>query len=339
MTREPLRTVVVGFGQVADTLGEDSRMARYFGHASHAEVLAAHPAFAWDAVVDPSDEALQRARRKWGIQHTAKDFSGLDGYTPEIAVIAAPPAVRRDVIESFNSLRGVLVEKPLGTSISEAEAFVSTCRASELAVQVHFWRRAVPGFQELAKGRLADLIGEVQCGFGIYGRGLYNNASHLIDFVAMLLGAIEEVRAIGPARTAAGPGLSGDLDVAFALGLVGGGTVMAHPVDFHCYREVGLDLWGTTGRLSLLQESLGVYHYPTAGNRGLMDELEIASDRPTVLDMPVTDAYWAMYDNLANAVYDGEALVSPADSALRTMRVLDAVARSAKDGGRAIVPH
>ena len=152
MTREPLRTVVVGFGQVADTLGEDSRMARYFGHASHAEVLAAHPAFAWDAVVDPSDEALQRARRKWGIQHTAKDFSGLDGYTPEIAVIAAPPAVRRDVIESFDSLRGVLVEKPLGTSISEAEAFVSTCRASELAVQVHFWRRAVPGFQELAKG-------------------------------------------------------------------------------------------------------------------------------------------------------------------------------------------
>lgn len=329
-----LRTVMVGFGQVADTLGDDKRMRRYFHDASHAEVLSKHPAFEWDAVVDPSEAALQRAREKWGIKRLARDISGLgDDYQPDIAVVAAPPEIRLAVIEALPSLSGLLVEKPLGRGIEEARGFVSACEKRQLPVQVHFWRRGVPGFQDLANGELVGHVGEIQGVFGLYGRGLFNNGSHLVDFARMLLGEVNTARALSAADPVAEPELRGDMRVPFALTFANGVLMTALPVAFAHYREVGLDIWGTTGRLSIMQESLSVIRYPLSVNRGLMNESEIASDQPQTLDLPVGMAYGNIYDNLAAAVTTGAVLVSDAASALRTMQVLDGITRSARDGG------
>lgn len=334
MTRR-LRTVVVGFGQVADTLGDDARMRQYFRDASHAEVLAKHPTFDWDAVIDPSEDALRRAREKWGIEHTATDLRGLgEGYAPDVAVIAAPPSMRLAVIEAFPSLSGLLVEKPLGHTVGEARRFAEACEARGLAVQVHFWRRGVAGFQDLASGGLRKRVGAAQGAFAIYGRGLFNNGSHLVDFIRMLLGEVVEARALAAADHDVD--LPNDFDIPFALRLENGLLVTALPVKFAHYREVALDIWGTTGRLSLMQESLSVMRFPVVENRGLEDAFELASDKPESVDLPVADAYRTMYDNVAAAVTDGAALVSSAGSALQTMEVLDAICLSAGNGGRAM---
>ena len=330
-----LRTVVIGFGKVADTLGDDPRMRRYFREASHAEVLSSHPSFDWDAVVDPSESALKRAREKWGVARTAPDIAGLgEDYAPDVAVITAPPPTRLAAINALPSLSGLLVEKPLGHSMSEAEDFAKACAARSLAVQVHFWRRAVQGFRELAAGGLAEKVGTVQGAFAIYGRGLFNNGSHLVDLARMLLGEVADVQALGAADN--NVDLPGDFDVPFSLRLINGAPVTVIPLKFQHYREVGLDIWGTTGRLALMQESLSVMHYPRTENRGLAGSFEIASDTPRQIDLPVADSYRAMYDNLAASLMGQETLCSDETSALRTMAVLDAVSRSTKEGGRAM---
>ena len=332
MTRR-LRTVVIGFGQVADSLGDDPRMRRYFREASHAEVLSTHPSFDWDAVVDPSESARLRARDKWGVARTAPDVAGLgEDYAPDVAVITAPPATRLAAIDALPSLSGLLVEKPLGHSMGEARAFAKACADRGLAVQVHFWRRAVGGFRALAAGELAERIGTVQGAFAIYGRGLFNNGSHLVDLARMLLGEIADVRALSVADH--NVDLAGDFDVPFALRLISGAPVTVLPVKFQHYREVGLDIWGTTGRLTLMQESLSVTHYPRTDNRGLVGAFEIASDKPRQINLPVADSYRAMYDNLAASLMGKETLYSDEVSALRTMAVLDAIGRSAQEGGR-----
>jgi len=325
---------MVGFGQVADTLGDDPRMRDYFRDASHADVLSKRPAFEWDAVVDPSETALQRARQKWGIKHLARDFAGLDNdYKPDIAVVAAPPHVRHAVIQAFPSLRGLLVEKPLGRNIEEAVDFVTASETRKLPVQVHFWRRGVQGFQDLATGKLADHVGEIQAVFGLYGRGLFNNGSHLVDFARMLFGEVMTVRALLAASPVSEPALKGDIQVPFVLYFTGNVMLTVLTVTFAHYREVSLDIWGTAGRLSIMQESLNVIRYPLCANRGLSDEREVASDQPEMLNFSVGDAYRNIYDNLAAAVNEGAPLISDAVSALRTMQVLDGIHRSAAEGG------
>lgn len=114
--------------------------------------------------------------------------------------------------------------------------------------------------------------------------------------------------------------------------VTGGAIVTVLPLDFGHYREVGLDIWGEEGRLALYQESLGVFHYPLADNRGLEIEKEIASDKPQVLEPTVASALYRLNDNLAETV-DGTAEPwSSGDQAVHTELILESVLNSAESG-------
>ncbi|MCI0559015.1 MAG: Gfo/Idh/MocA family oxidoreductase, partial [Nitrososphaera sp.] len=117
-----LRTVVIGFGKIGAGYANDPIMAEYYPYATHAQVLAVHPSFAWEAVVDPSEVALELARTQWEIPHVARSIEELRRYyQPEVAVLATPPEFRLTILEQLPNLRAVLVEKPLGLTIAEGE--------------------------------------------------------------------------------------------------------------------------------------------------------------------------------------------------------------------------
>lgn len=332
-----LRTIVVGFGQVAAGLSNDPRMAAHFKYASHASVLADHPAFDWQGVVDPNAAALDDARTTWHVPHAGTDLPAVvDAVRPEIAVLAAPPGNRADMIEAMPGLKAVLVEKPLtrpGDDGADSARLAAICAERGIPVLVNYWRRADRLFQDLAARGLTARVGGVQAVLGLYGNGIANNGGHLVDFLRMLLGEVAAVQALGPARLAHGAPLASDRHVAFALTFIGGPVATVHPLDFSQYREVGLDIWGETGRLSILQEGLVTQIFPVAENRGLSGEMEITSDAGETLETTVSDAFYRMYDNLAG-VAEGRAVPwSPLASALVNERILGLVLRSAAEGG------
>lgn len=330
---KPLRTVVVGYGKIADVLGNDERMRRYFPWISHAQVLSDHPAFDWRAVVDPSEEALERARRR-GVPHLARDVTGLPpGFEADVAVMTAPPAARTRAVEALPGLRAVLVEKPLGVREGEAEAFLDLCARRRVLVQVNLWRRGVDGYRALGEGGLRSLIGAPQAAFALYGNGLWNNASHLVDFVRLLLGEVVAVQAAGAAGTLPEAPIPGDVQLPFTLALADGLRVMVQPLEFRHYREIALDVWGERGRLAFMQEGFLTLSYPLAPNRTLDGAVEVASDRAQPLDIPIGRAFRSLYDNLVAALDGSAALVSPGAEALATEKVLGAVLESAGAGG------
>jgi len=329
-----LRTIVIGFGRVAGGRDDNTKWAGHFSHATHAQVLAEHPAFDWLGVVDPSEQAQRRARDEWKVPHVGADLSSVaEKVRPEVAVIAAPPGkARADTVQQLPDLKAVLVERPLGVGGEQGQAFVDFCRKRGVKVMVNYWRRGDQVFRDLAAGRLADCIGRAQAGFAIYGGGLYNNGSQLVDFIQMLLGPVATVQTLDQPMQIEDTPVGEDWSAPFALTLVNGVIVMIQPLDFHFYREVGLDIWGEHGRLALYQESLGVFHYPLADNRGLGNAMEIASDRPTVLTPEVDRALYNVYDNLAQVIAGKAEPWSSGEQALYTEQVLNAVLTSARDG-------
>jgi predicted dehydrogenase len=332
----PYRTVLVGFGAIADTLGDDPRLARHFTHVSHAQVLSEHPAFSWEAVVDPDPAARERAMRNWSIRHVAASVEELAKvYEPTVAVIASPPSIRMAALSALPSLKAVLMEKPVSVDAKEARAVAALCRRRKLKVQVNYWRRADADMQALADGGLEARIGALQAGLGLYGNGLFNNGAHLVDLVRCMLGEIATVRATGPAIST-GP-LEGDVQVPFTMTLENGAAVALHPVDFRHYRENWLDLWGTQGRLSLSQGGLVAQFFPVADNRTLSGTREIAVDRPEVVARRRSDAFMRLADNLRAALEDREVLLSPLGEVLASEAVLHAVVRSASGSGRQVV--
>jgi predicted dehydrogenase len=334
MVKPRLRTVIVGLGKVGAAYADDPKMARYYPYSTHAQVLCEHPAFAWEAAVDVSEEACRRVRDRWSVPHVVHTIQDLPrDCRPEVAVLSTPPHIRLAIMQQLPALRAVLVEKPLGRTVAEGEQFLEYCRQREIRVQVCLWRRADEAFRDLAAGRLEEWVGLPQAVFGTYGNGLLNNGTHLIDFVRMLFGEIAAVQAASAtARWHESP-IPGDVNIPFCLYLTSGLVVMMQPLRFAHYRENGLDIWGEHGRLSIVQEGLVMLLYPQRENRAVVGEREIASDEPQTVPTTVGHAFYHLYSNLAAAVHDGAPLWSPGESALQTARAVEAVRLSAERSG------
>jgi len=337
MKMQKLRTAIIGFGKMGSGYADDPVMAPHYPYATHAQVLVDHPVFAWEAVVDVSDHALDQARNRWKILQTYRSLDELaKKYEPDVVVIATPPQERKKVIEKLPSLRAVLVEKPLGRTHAEAKSFIEVCNRRGILVQTNYWRRSDTLFRELANGKLLELIGAPQVVFGLYGNGVLNNGSHMIDLVRMLFGEVIAVQASGICKPyVAGP-IESDINLSFSLRLSGGVVAEFNPVRFEHYRENGLDIWGERGRLAILQEGLGIAVHPQRANRAMRDEREIASDMPATLKSTVGDALYHIYSNLADAVHRGEALWSPGLSAMKTQEIVEYILRSYSQHGSVI---
>ncbi len=336
MPAEPkLRTVLVGFGRIAAGYASDPRMARWFPFPTHAQMLPAHSSFDCTAVVDPAPESRNQAIRNWGVQEAAAELEQLDDPGRfEVAVLATPPESRLGFLGRLPNLKAVIVEKPLGTDLAAARTFLEACAARNILVQVNFPRRGDREMRRLAASLQED-IGRVQASFALYGNGLNNNGSHIVDWVRMFLGEVAWVRAIpeGPVLTE-GP-IPGDTSLPFSLGLASGVCLVAQPISFTNYRENSLDIWGEMGRLSFWQEGLTASVSPRADHRFLDAHCEIASDLPDVKLTGQGKAMYELYGNLARALLQGEALWSGGEPALRVMEIIGAIRCSfAKDGKR-----
>jgi predicted dehydrogenase len=341
MSDRPWRAVLIGLGRVGMGYADDPVMARSMPYAAHAQVLADHPEFEWGAVVDLSEDARAEAVRRWQVAFTAATAEEVaEHYAPEVAVLATPPEVRLSIVDRLPGLRGVMVEKPLGRTAAEAEEFLALCAERRIAVQVNLWRRGDEQFRGLAAGRMRAEIGDPQAVFGVYGNGLVNNGTHMVDLVRMLIGEFETVNALPRlARSVSGTtvgAIGGDLNVPFAAQLAGGAALAFLPLDFRSYREVGIDVWGTTARMAILHEGLSVSIYPRAENRLAAGLHEIASDRPVQLPSTIGHALYHLYTNLAGGLSASEELWSPGAGALRAERVIDAVRHSVDAEGAPI---
>ena len=313
-----MKSIIVGFGRIANSIRHDQKMAKYFPMASHAQVLDKHPAFDWIGVVDQLPAARKAAWDEWQMEATNSPHTFSDA---EFAVLAIPPAARLGVIEALPDLKAVLLEKPAGD-----EALLAHCDKRHIAVHVNFWRRGDDLYRELASWRLPAMIGAVQAVFCTYGNGLYNNGSHLVDFIRMLLGEVTNVkRTTEPVRLGvlgcSYPNVKDDWHVGFNLTMASGVPVSVLPLDYRHYREFGVDIWGTAARLALYQESLGVFYYNRGEHRAMRDQREIENHRPVVIPSTQQTALYNFYSNIAA----GDTPWSSGDSALITNRVLDAI--------------
>ena len=329
----PLRTAIAGFGSIADTLSADQKMRNHFKYISHAEVLSDHPAFDWGAVLDPSAEARNRATQNWGIGFCYESpYDLAKEYDPEILVITAPPESRLEIVEACPNIKGILIEKPLGNVDDDGKALAAIGEKRGIPIQVNYWRRAVPDFIRLSEYDLRKRVGKPQAIFGLYGNGLRNNGSHIIDFARFLFGEVASVRALGTPGKITKDGFPDDVNVGFYMKLINNLFITIMPLNFTEYREVGIDIWGTKGRLTICQESLLLQYFPKQLNRGLEDEYEISSDLPTVVQPDTMNSLKNMYDNFVEVITEKTTLVSSIQSALVTERVISAIHDSAHSG-------
>ena len=93
-----------------------------------------------------------------------------------------------------------------------------------------------------------------------------------------------------------------------------------------------MDIWGTEGRLEIVNEGLTIRSYPRADNRAMTHTMEIMQDDPATIESSVGVALFNVYNGLVKGLEMGSSLFSPAASALCNEEIVEAILTAPENG-------
>ncbi len=315
-----------------------------------AAVAAADERTVVRAVVDTDAAAASTLSSETGAPASAEWEAAVLDRGVDVVVVATPNAFLVPVAEAALAAgRHVLLEKPMGRSLAEAERLARSAETSDRVLKVGFNHRYHPGLAELLEvvgsGRLGPLV-HVLARYGHGGRPglerewrsdpelaggghLLDQGVHLMDLVHGVAGLPAE--AVSFLRTAVWP-IAPLEDNAYAMYRYGDGLVAQIQVSMTQWQNrFSFEVVGRRGAAAV--EGLGGSY---GEERLVLTWRRVEGGIPDVTERPFPgpDASWAAeWDDFMGAVAGGRPLRhgSPADG-VAAMRMLDAVYRSARQG-------
>lgn len=159
----PLRIAIIGCGAVAE---------RY-----HLPVLAGHEGVRLVALVDRDVQRVKPLADAYKIDKVLADTAGLTTDLIDAAVIATPPG-HHAACTNMLLERGihVLVEKPMATTLADAESMVATAERTGNVLSVGVFRRLLPCLRMLKSAIDAEMLGK-PLAFDLEGGAVYGWAA------------------------------------------------------------------------------------------------------------------------------------------------------------------
>lgn len=273
----------------------------------------------------------------------------------QIAIIATPPNVRREVIEPLaRAGKHILLEKPLGRTTAEALEIVEICEHCDVTLGVLFQHRmrapSMAATKHIATGALGRLglveiavpLWREQAYYDELGRGTYSrdgggvmltNAIHSIDLALSLTGPVERVQAM-TATTSLHRMEAEDFAVAglkFACGAMG--SFIASTAMFP-HRTETITLHFDHGSLRVDKDALEISW------RDGRTQVEATTENAP-LEAPLTgrhDWHQAVIEDFADAVTRGRAPMATGREALASHRLIEAIETSSRTGRSVDIP-
>lgn len=329
-----LRVAIVGCGAIG------SRRA----HAAHAHegsnvvcVVDTHH----NAAKQLSTEIHTNMDHDW---HTVVNDPGVDA-----VCIATPNSLLADItIASLRAGKHVLVEKPMGRNLREAQSIADEATSSSGLLKIGFNHRYHPALQRAYElyenGAIGDIINirgryghggrpgyenEWRCDPAIAGGGeVLDQGAHLADLVHWFLGI--PVKTASFLQTAVWP-IQPLEDNGFALFQFNDGQVASIHSGWTQWKSLfSFEIFGTNGCITIqgLGGSYGseVLTLVTRKPEGGAPEIETTEWEQT------DDSWTKEWDEFLFAIHDGEPYHGTPADGVAAMRIIDSIYRSANTG-------
>lgn len=313
-----LTAAVVGLGAIGLEYDYDDRTQEKI--LTHARAYARHPGFRLVAGVDPDPVQRRRFETRYRVPAYAS-LAEMNGVTPEVVSIAVPaPALTQAFGEALGCApRAILCEKPFAQSAAEGAACLARAREAGCLVAVNYVRRFDPGVHALKADLDAGRFGAIARGHAWYAKGLFNNASHAIDLLRLLLGEAQAVEVLRPGRE-----LGGDCEPDFVVRF-GEADVwfLAHRHEHFAFGQI--DLLAAAGRILLGRGGHAIETYATQASPDFPGYRVLSAPQSVPGDMGRYQLH--VLDGLWDALSGRRPMSSDGESALRTLSVLDEIRR------------
>ena len=311
--------LVVGLGQIG--LGYDHHDRSHSFVASHAKAFHLHPAFSSVDAVDPESSRRQMFSDRYGGTTYSNIRCALEHCKPDVAVVATPTTHHAEnfyALLECASLRLILCEKPMTTTLSEAVTMLEAARRKHISVAVNYIRRYDPGIRNSLSRIRSGELGYPLKACVWYRKGIFNNGSHLLNLLLSVLGRVERVQVISKGRLWDGWDPEPDLKVVFQQGEA---YFMSGSEDDFSYHQ--MELVGPVGKV-LYDKDDKIFWWGIGAGLSFPDH-NVLWQQPEKI---VTDMKRYQYNVLQNVAdfLDGHApLFCDGVSGLETLQALDMI--------------
>jgi predicted dehydrogenase len=329
-----LGTAVVGAGLI--------------GHR-RALVAATHPRTRCVAVTDPVATAAREVAQASGADVVTEWRAAVTRDDVDLVVVATPNAFLMEIaVEALRAGKHVLVEKPMGRNLREAEQMVSAADLAGRVLKVGFNHRYHPGIAEARKRVSSGEIGRIinaRCRYGHGGRPGYerewrgnralagggeltDQGVHVADLLHWFVGMPSA--AFAYLQTAVWP--LGDLeDNAFGLLTFESGAVASFHTSWTQWKNLfSFEIFGDRGALAV--EGLGGSYGTQTLVRTLRRPEGGVPEQQTWTYAGEDNSWSSEWDDFIRAVADGTTPLGSAHDGVVAMAILDALYQSAETG-------
>lgn len=318
--------VVIGCGRIGATFEMDPHRPK---PASHAASFQVNKRTKLVAVVDVDEKLAKKAGSYYGVPFYTNVKECLEREMPDIIAIAAPPQMHEALVRLAlaHEVRGIICEKPLAHTERSANAIRAMVQKAQITFMVNHQRRFFPIFKKLQKEIASGALGRIEQVTGYYNNGLYNNGTHTIDTLRFLLGS-ECSWVFGMTNNKNSLAPQDDCNVDGLVGFKSGTVASLQSIDVGAIGIHDFTLIGDRCEVSIKKYGYRVEYRSVrasplfAGSQEIRTEAKVAEDVRSMLS--------ASTEHLVHCMDGAEESGSTAEDGLQTMRVLNALIKSAR---------
>ena len=307
----------------------------------HVEALKTIPAARIVAVMDTVQQHAEAMAAMCEAEAFTDPRAAID--KADLVYVLTPPSFHRELaVMAMQAGKHVACEKPISSSLEDAQAMVEAARETGRKLMVTFNMRFKKGFKPLKEAADSGKLGTIyhfwshRMGMGV-GQG-YNwrtdpqllcgmsveSLSHDIDLMRWLVGEVQDVRATVYESRPDLPGFDTDANVAFTL--CSGGTALIHASWSSHLGTNSRGLLGTKG--AAMSEGPGLwetryFHLKTE---------DMENETLTVLNDPLdVNSYVGENQHFVDCVENDRRPLVTGEDGLRALQISHAILRSARE--------
>lgn len=303
---------IVGLGNVG--FGYDEYLSHEEYVLTHTQALMSHPGFELIAAVDTCLDKQLKFTKKYNIPAFSSFDELVKKKQPEIYIFALPPEqIESLFLRSLNfSPKMIVCEKPFTTSTKQAETLIAAAKQTQCSIFVNYMRRCEPAVHHIKSLIAEKMLGKIKKIMVLYTGGMITNASHFINLIDFLFGPVSCAKSF----------INGNVND-FCLQIENFTAYFFH-LDECDYHHQEMHIYGEKGILRYDKAGEMITFSPSTPDAIFTDYRTIAEVK-TFLTNGMMKYQWHVYEHLYQHLAYKTALYSDGDSALRTLRTLEAI--------------